>query len=334
MKLNSEKLKQIDFVKLIKESFVFAWRKKYLWWFGLFVSLGNFIIFIPSKNPQKSPENEIAVLKDNLLLKESYTFFSAHPQLIVIGVSVLIFLCIIFFLLSTFARGALIKLINLELEEKKSNLKNGLIFGKKYFRKILALTLSAIFFLLIILIILTFPVVFLFLVKAYFTAFFLFVIALLIFFPLTFLVYFLIHLGCLYLVLGDLSLKAAIENAYALLQKNLAANLVMLCLILVTDIIFFVTILFLFLPLALALFLIGLLLVFLFKTLGFIIAIILAILTFFLLFLTLLAFYEVFRQTAWIKFFHAIAKPKSTEEVLEKILKPKPIPTTDAIEEI
>ena len=70
MKLNTEKLKNLDFVKIIKESFFFAWQKKYLWWFGLFVSLGSLGTFSPSPDIQQSSENNIPLPENNVILEK------------------------------------------------------------------------------------------------------------------------------------------------------------------------------------------------------------------------------------------------------------------------
>ena len=327
MQFHSEKLKQLDFVKIIKESFLLAWQKKYLWWFGLFVSLGSFSTFSPSYQSEKNSENNIAMDKFS-------SFFSNHAEIIMIGISIIIILFFILFILSILFRGALIKATNLELENKKSTFKDGFKFGKKYFGKLFTLSLFSFLFLLIIAFIMAIPILFLFSSKVFVFGGILLFIAILIFIPLIILVYFLSHLGYLYIVLGDLKIFPAIENAYALLQKNLSSSLVMMCVFLVTGIIFSTALLIIFIVLFIVLFLFGLLLFFILKTIGAIIAVALSVLIIIPLFFTLRAFYEVFYQTAWIKFFHAIAKPKAPEKVREKIPISKPIPTTDAIEGI
>jgi len=327
MQFHSEKLKQLDFVKIVKESFVLAWQKKYLWWFGLFVSLGSFGTFTPSYQSEQNPESEVVMDKFS-------TFLSNNAGLILIGISIIIILLFIFFLLSILFRGALIKSIGLELENKKSNFREGFKSGKKYFGKIFALSLLFFFFLLVVSLIMSIPIIFLFSSEVFVLGGILLFVAILIFIPLLILIYFLLHLGYLYIVLGNLPVFQSIENAYALLRKNLASALVMMCVFLVTGIMLSTALLFIFIILFIILFLIGLLLFFLLKTAGLIIAVILSALIVIPLFFSLRAIYEVFYQAAWINFFHAIAKPKAEEKLTEKIPAPKPVPATDAIEGI
>jgi len=324
MKLNSQKLKELNFWEIIKESFVLAWQKKYLWWFGLFLILGGSSSFGFSSDDSKRDSS----------MKAFNTFFAQHPAFTISIISFLIVLCILLFILSFFARGALIKSIHQELAEKKSNFKAGLKMGKKYFGKILGLTLLSVIFLIAVAIVMAIPITSLFAAKAFIPAFILIAIAILIFIPLAFLVHFLLRLGYLYLVLGDLSIRSALENAYSLLKNNLAANLIFFLIFLLVNFVFCIALFFLLAPVALILFLVGLILFFIFQKIGIVIAIILAVLILLPIFLIIVSFYQVFQQTAWIKFFHAIAKPKIEEKVLEKIPETKKITATNAVEEI
>jgi len=327
MKLNSKKIKEINFFKIIKESFALAWQKKYLWLFGLFITLGSIGSFNFSFEPEKNAE-------DKEVIEKIHSFIISHLPLFITIAIILALLFILFFLLSILGRGSLIKSIALELEDKKSNFKLGLNSGKKYFKNLFNLVLLSFLFIFGILIVMALPIIFLFKTGVTIPAIILSVLAVLIFIPLLFLLYFLINLGQIYIVLGDLSLKQSIENAYILFKKNMLVNLVLIFILWFVKITLFIAVAILLIPVIIIFALFGLLLYFLFKLVGIIIAVSLGALALICIFFIVNSFYEVLRQAVWIKFFQKIAKPKPTKELLEKIPEPKTQLADNVIEEI
>ena len=325
MQFNSEKLKEINFVKLIKESIVFAWQKKYLWWFGFFIALGSFgSLTFPSETEDSEENSEV-------FEKISY-FISNHQTLFISIVVALLILFVLFFILSILGRGALIKTTYLELEVGKFNFKKGLNFGKKFFWRILTLFILAFFSIFGIILIMAVPIFFFIVSKLIIPAILLGILAILILIPILLLTYFLLGYGQLFLVLGNLSIKQSLENAYGLLQKNLASSLVLLFAFLIVGISFFICTIIVFIPLMIIFVLLGFLFYYFLKTTGLIIIISIAILIFLIIFFIIRSFYEVFRQVVWIKFFQIIAKPKAKQETTSKILEQKLQPTPNIAE--
>ena len=325
MQFNAKKLKEINFIEIIKESFIFAWQKKYLWWFGLLIVLGNFGSFNFSFDSEEFEENQEVIGK-------AISFISAHQNLFIAIVIILILLFILFFILSILGKGALIKTIYIELEVGKSNFKTGLKFGKKFFWKLLTLTALTFFFIIGILLIMAIPIVFLIFSGVIVPAIILIIIAFLILIPLFFLVYFLLSFSRIYLVLGNLSIKQSLENAYSLLRKNIAPSLVLFFILAITGIIFFFCTIIILIPFIIIFTLLGLLLYFLLKITGIIITVSIAIPILLIIFFILRSFYKVFHQTVWIKFFQIIAKPKVVQEIVIKIPESKLEPTPNIVE--
>jgi len=325
MQFNSEKLKEIDFVKLIKESFIFTWQKKYLWWFGFFVALGSLGSLNFSFDPE---ENE----KSKELFEKTISFILNHQNLFIAIAIGLIILLILFFALSVLGRGALIKIIYLELEVGKSNFKTGFNFGKRFFWRLLVLTIIAFLFTSGIILVMAIPIIFFIESEIIFPAIILGVLAILILIPILFLIYFLLRFSQLFLVLGNLSIRQSLENAYALLRKNLASSLVIFFILMIIGIIFFMLTILIFIPFVIIFGLLGILLYYLLKITGIIIIVSIAVPIFLIIFFALRSFYEVFRQVVWIKFFQIIAKPKAKQETTSKILEQKLQPTPNIAE--
>jgi len=326
MKIKTEKIKSIDFWNFLKEALALAWKKKYLWWLGFFASIGSSGGF---NFPYTPENNEKDFPKEKFL-----NFFSENLSLIIIlaVIALIIFLAIL--ILSIIAKGALIKSIAFEIDEKKLEPKKSLGIGKKYFWKILFFNLFFTFSILVIMLLMAVPIIFLFLIEAIVPAILLIFIALLIFIPIAFLINFLFQLGIIYLVLGELSIWQSIDKAYRLWKNNILESFVMLLIFFATRIFLGMAFLITFLAVALVFLPIVFIFYLIFKTTGLIISISLGVIVLLAILFAVRGFYEVFRQTTWIKFFLIIAKPKLEEKVLEKIPEPKKIPTTNVVEEI
>src|SRR5665647_1732351 len=97
---------QINYGSLIKEAWQITWKNKYLWWFGLLVSLsggGSFNFNLPSGN---NSERE-SVFRNNFEAKIS-EWFALYWEWIILAGILLFLLMVVFLVLNIWGRGALI----------------------------------------------------------------------------------------------------------------------------------------------------------------------------------------------------------------------------------
>lgn len=311
----SKKIKAIPYLQIIQDAVKISWKNTYLWWFGFFIaltSLGG--IFNYSSRSEKSWH---AIIK-----KQEVFYFSSQNIYWVGGLTLLLVLFYVLLVsLNIIGRGALIDSISKQLRKKPANFKTGLTAGRKYFWKILILVLIlslSIFFLMIIIFT---PVIFLFANHNYFIGSLLGFLALLILIPLLLLVSYLKVYGYLYVVLGQLKVMPALENAYNLLRKNLGASLIILLLFIPLNIIWMLVILMSILPVGFIFLCLGTLMFFLAGSIGVGITMLIAVISFLGIAIFLRSIYEVFIQIIWILFFQIIAQPEVFEPIKEMIVK-------------
>src|SRR5665647_3178857 len=97
---------QINYGSLIKEAWQITWQNKYLWWFGLLVSLsggGSFNFNFPSSGNREGE----SVFRNSFESKIS-EWFSLYREWIVLVVILVFLLMIVFLILNVWGRGALI----------------------------------------------------------------------------------------------------------------------------------------------------------------------------------------------------------------------------------
>jgi len=314
-----------DYVKIIKDAWKITWTNRYLWWFGLLAALscgGSSMNFQMPSDSSKS-ENITRFIFENL------------PWIIPATIA-LIALVIILAILGLIGRGALIKSIDLALEKNKIGFKEGFNEGKKFFWKLLFIGLIIGFSLVFSIIILSVPIVFLFINKAYALGAFLAVFAVFILIALIILTSFLKTYGYIYAVLGKLSVWPALENAYRLFCDNLWTSVIMGLFLIPVGIILALGIFAGLIPIAIVFLSIGFGLKLAFGKIGVIVAATLGGATFIAFFLLLRSIYETFVQTIWIIFFKQIASPKVKETAKEEEIEKNPeiLPTTDTIKTI
>jgi hypothetical protein len=310
-----KKTKSIPYWQIIQEAVKITWKNVYLWWFGFFIALAN---LGGISNYYSHSENS----KNSLFKKQEWFYFvSQNIYWIIAIVFLLVLIYVVLVSLNILGRGALIDSITKQLKKKPANFKTGIKAGKKYFWKIVALTLilSASIFLLI-LIIFT-PVVFLLSSHNYIVGFFLGLLAFIVLVPLLFLISYLKIYGYLYLVLGQLNVGSAIENAYKLLQKNLVPSIIMLLLFIPLNVLWVLLIFMLILPLGFIFFCLGMMMFWLTGPIGAGITILIAGISFLGIVIFLRSIYEVFAQAIWILFFQIIAKPESPKLVKKPVIK-------------
>ena len=312
---------KINYLEIIRQAAGITWRNKYLWWFGFFVLLGA----AGGGFSRYSPNKEVADKQ------KIFELISAHREWAIFAGLAMFVLWIVLLVVGVTGRGALIKSVNDIIERKETSFKSGWKEGKKYFWKILFIGLLSGAFILALLIVFAIPIGFLFYNKAYFLGGALSLLAIAIFIPVVFLVSFTIMYGYLYVALSDLPLGEALENAYALLRKNIANSLILALFFLVAGAVATLAALLVIIPLVVLFFIMGMLLFLLAKQIG--ATITAAIAVFFILIFMFLggAAYQVFAHAVLVLFFREIASPKEEEKITEPAEEINPAHATDPI---
>jgi hypothetical protein len=325
-------MSKINYLDIIKKAAEVTWKNRKLWWFGLLASLAS---AGSSFNSSTGNGKDFA---GNKITQEKVMGFVADHVALVVGVGIILFvLCILFLILGIIGRGALIKAIEKTLKKELVEFRSGMREGKKYFWKILGIGFLSAMFIFLAVIILATPIVVLVLNKAYVFAVLLALLAIAILIPLIILTVFIRVYGYIYAVLGDLKIWASIENAYALLRKNLGVSIIMGLIFILLGIILGLSLLMLLVPVMAALVALGALLYLALKGIGVAVAIGVGAIIILAITLFIRSIYETFAQTIWILFFHEIAKPKVEETVTEEVPEikaasaPDPVKTSETL---
>ncbi|MEI7621420.1 MAG: hypothetical protein WCJ51_02715 [Candidatus Moraniibacteriota bacterium] len=294
-------MQKIDYREILTSAFWSTWRNKFLWLFGFFVFLGSLLENL-SINQNILSKNDTPLLLFDATEKQSLLF----P--------------IILFIFFTYT------LRNLSTASIIRGLRNPALYKQKkaleiikemfhYFGRLVWLDFFLGTGLLVVFFLLSLPVTSLFSLKATTFAISSLTLASLIFASLLFLAFFLRKYSYLFIILGDLNFKNALEFSYDLFKKNTKASLLMLA-IATFALICAIGILFLLLAL---LFLIILPIIINTHSP------ILSGVTLFLIMLGLilitfgLSLFNVFLQAVWLDFFSQISMEKISEEKLTPI---------------
>jgi len=311
----------INYLEIIKKAAGITWRNRYLWWFGLIILLsstgGNFFVWKKEKDIQG---------------QEVLDFVAAHKEPIIFAAVALFLLCLVLGILGIIAKGGLIKSLNKVIENKKAGFRSGLGEGKKYFWRIFFIGIFSAIFILATLIVFMIPIGFLFYNKAYFLGGLLSFLALLIFIPVVFLVSFIRIYGYFYAILSDLPVGESLENAYALLKKNIVPSIIISLIFMLIATVATLAAFLIIIPVLVVFFIFGTLLFFLAKQIGIIITVILG--TLFILAVMIFggSVYQVFTHAILVLFFREIATPKIKEEVeKEKVVELGPAHASDPV---
>ncbi|PIR73256.1 MAG: hypothetical protein COU40_03305 [Candidatus Moranbacteria bacterium CG10_big_fil_rev_8_21_14_0_10_35_21] len=315
-----KQIKDIPYLEILKKSWKITWSHKYLWWLGLFISLGS----LGTSFNYSSGDNEIITEAGQKFIQ----FINTHYAIFLTLVLLVSLLFIGLALLSLLARGGLIRSVKNILEGKNVSLKESWKFGRENFLKIFSITLVIGLFMFLALLILIVPIALLFFNHSYWIGGILTFLAILIVIPLFILAFFIRTFGYLYAILGRLSIWSSIENAYFIFSKNIGPSFIMGLIFLPVNILVGLGLLIMLIPLAIVFIILGGLLYLVLQKTGIIIAASIGVLVFLIIILIVKSAYAVFNQTAWLLFFQEIASPKKEEPIIEKVLEiePKPIP--------
>lgn len=301
--------KSIGYLEIFKNAWKITWSNRYLWWFGLFLAIANAGGSMHYGFDEKK--------KDFNAEQKVFEFISHNMAWVIAGALVCLVLFLVFVILGNIARGALIDSIEKHRKGEASNFKTGFGQGKKYFWKIFSINVSLSLFIFSSLLVLGAPVAFLFINKNYLIGSLIALLAVIIIIPLIILTAFMRIYGYLYLVIGKLSFWSSLERAYYLFRKNIGSSIIMGLLFIPVSIALLIITVAIVIPIAIVFLIIGIVLFLIAGKVGAIVVAVLAGLVFLVTMIFLKSFYEVFAQSAWIFFFHEIAKVEKEEVVAE-----------------
>lgn len=319
-------MSKINYLDIIKKAATVTWKNKNLWWFGFFASLTS---IGSSFNYSSGSGKDFA---GGRITEEKVMSFITEHMMLVIGAGIILFvLFILFLVLGIIGRGALIKSIGKVLKNEPVDFKSGMREGKKYFWRILGIGFLSAMFIFLAIIVLATPIIILVLNKAYIFGVLLALLAIAILIAFIILSVFIRVYGYIYAVLGDLKIWASIENAYALLCKNLGVSVIMGLIFILLGIILGLSLIMLLVPIVAALVVLGSFFYLILKTVGVVMAVGLGVIIVVTITLFARSVYETFAQAVWILFFHEIAKPKVEETVAEKAEEIRAAPAPDPV---
>lgn len=310
-------LDKINYLELIKKAWSIAWKNKYLWWFGLFLSLGGgwgFNFNIPGRGGWA----------DRLETKEKIAdLFARYREFVLAGIVLWVILGIIFFVLKLISHAGIIKTLSKIDRNEKGNFREGFREGKKYFWRLLGLNLIIGFLAAGIFIILFVPVMFLFYLGSWALGIVALLFAISIFIPLIILASFLAKYAYFYIVLSDLKIFPSIERSYQIFRGNILSSIIMALIFIPVSIALSLTILISIVLIGLV-FLIPGIISYLTLSYSGVYAISAIGLFCVLAWIFLLgSVYQTFYQTAWFLFFKEIASVK--EELIKETEKEKEV---------
>ncbi|NTV40855.1 MAG: hypothetical protein HGA61_01105 [Candidatus Moranbacteria bacterium] len=206
-------MKKIQYLEILKRSFFVSWKDKFLWFFGFFILLGSLA-------------GNINVGKGGLFEKFFY-FLGFKQRFFPLLFLLAIVLVVILYVLRILSSAALLRCINnapLYKQKKKGEI---LAESLKYFWRLFKMDFLLDFIGFTIFVVLFFPVVLLFSLKAFFFAIVSLFAAILIVIPLLTLIFFLKKFGFIFIVLNDSKLKPSLEFSYGIFSKNIKETLLM-----------------------------------------------------------------------------------------------------------
>ena len=302
----------LPYKKLLKQAWQIVKTNRFLWLFGLFLFWGNILNFVFSQSNDSSQ----AI---NPSAQDLTNWFNNH-----IGIALLLFVVIILFLVIMFvlnyrAKAGLILSVSAIVKKQPTGFKKELIAGKKYFWRLVGISILLILAMFLLGLILGGPVILLLNAQLYFRAAILGLFALIILLPLTILLSLMQTTAPLFTVLHDFGIRDSLNASFDLISQTWSVLLVYGFLLLGISIIGFIGSILglsiLSVPFVILSYFVyykvGLTLAMICASTGLIIGII--------FFLMAQAFIALYVQTAWVLAFMEIVKPiiiKSPEAIV------------------
>jgi hypothetical protein len=314
-------MSSINYLSILKKAWSITWSNKYLWWFGFFIALtsSGSLFNYSSRNDTNAQQ----------MNQQFADLLSQHAGWFLAGAVILLIIFLLLLIMRFLSRGALIKSIEKHSKNEPSTFSAGLREGKKYFWRVLLISFLIQAAVMAVALLIITPIAFLFMTKSYILGVLLTLAGIVIILPLMVLAFFLANYSLIYAVLGDLSIADAIENGYNLFRKHIWTSILMALIFIPIAIALLIGTLFIIFFLAIIFFVLGLIAFLLFNKIGAAVILVLVIILFLLIFLGVRSVYETFSQAAWIFFFREIASPKVAEAVAEAVPEVEPVVTPD-----
>lgn len=320
-------MKPIAYLEIIKQAIKIAWKNKFLWAFGLLVSLGSGsgISNVKWKTGEGSPKNEEQ-------LNKAINFIQNNPE-IVLGIVIIAFLLIIFFFfLRIIGNAGLIKAASNIAVYGQSTVKGIFLETKKYFWSLVLVETIICLAILAIIFVMFAPVAYLFILKAHILGAISLAGAILIVIPLLVLTCFIRKYAFFFIVIGNMKIKMALEYAYGLFRKNIKESLLMGIITVAIGMIVVIPIFISIIIIALVFVLLGFLAYFIFAKIGAIAVMIIGIIFGIATLLIFSSAYTTFMQILWVLFFQEISLEKQkTKLIVEKMETEAEIPTPEIV---
>ena len=291
----------MQYFDILKRAAGITWRAKYLWIFGLLVGFGggsfNFNSFSSWQDDSSSSfdgSQAISGTKD---------FLADNWIWIVIVVLALLFIGLVFFVLSVIARGALIHCVNHVETGRPTGFKDGFRAGTKKFLPMLASNLAMVLILLGALVVLGVPVGLLFYYQMTLRAILLLLFALIIYIPLGFVISFVVIWSWQYIVIKGMKVVESWRAGLLLLKNNLGANVIMWLLLIVVGMVAGIAFMIIVLIVAIPFVLLGILAYLAVQWVGVAVVAAMGIMLLFLLSLLFSAILSTFQSATWTLMF-------------------------------
>jgi hypothetical protein len=304
-------MRVIDYSDILKKSWKITWKNKFLWWFGLFLALGGGInINFPGGDWGKQL-NGVGVSMD--------VIFKEHMILLVLLLILIVLIMLTLLVFKILVYAGIIRSLNAIEKNEQGGFKRGLAAGKKYFWKLLAVSLLAGLFVVCIAVVLALPVAVLFYLKSVVFGGLATFFAILIFIPVIVMVSYVAKYARYYIVLSELEIRDSLEAGYFLFRKNIFESIVMSFFFIPIVFLLGFALLILLVCMAVIFIAIGLLLYIFILKAGAIVVLAAGIVLFLMAALAAGSVYQVFYQTVWFLFFKEIASIKEEEKVEEPV---------------
>jgi len=315
-------MKKIDYVQIVKSAFNITKENKFLWWFGflmMFCSGGSSYSY---NFPGNSSDDKIDEMTYMNLQRQVTFYWDLYKEWIIIGLVVLLFIGFALYIFGLVGKSALIDSVFKILKKEDADLKKGFNSGYKYIWGIFLINAIALAAIIGLLLILSFPVIRLFILDSKMAAVLMAIMAIFIFISFNIFVSFLKRYAEIYLISSNVNPWDAFKLAYGLIEKNILNTfkmwLVCLGIVFILGIGMIISIFVLGIPLLI----LGIILYGIVGNFGTVLFVIIAIIIFLALIFFANSILNVFFQTIWILFFREIAKTDGEKEeeisILEK----------------
>lgn len=292
---------KIDYIKILKDSFVIVWKKKILLVFGLLIAIGNVNGFY--SNSQE--KNDVDIRFEEIV--------SGNMTLIYLALSLFIVIVIILIALKVISEAAIIKFAGLTLYSEKMGFRELFKEGKKYALKLILIDVILVVSVLVLLLTLAVPIIFLFSMKIYPLAIVMGLLALFLLIPVFAIVYYIREYSYVFAVISDTSVKYSIEKGYQTFKDNIISSLVFSLILLMITFLSIVFLLTFLLPVAIVIGIPGIIASIAFSKGVGVVFLIVGVIIFIVALIIMQSFLRTYCLVAWVLFVKELVGIRSIE---------------------